>query len=780
MSQQVQNSTPSGPRNSGPSQSLQKSIPPSPINPPASAPKSAATVFESSRQSAENQLRSPSPIRTETSDSSSRASNAQHGSSVGDKLALSTDLSPKLENERPLPNSAHLRPATQTSKPVAFPRPVLETRDSQFGSLRAPLPLRMQAQEPSPAGADKPTSAVDAQKTEENAVTVENGIKPAEIADTSAETVEADTSIHIEPMRPSSPLSDLPHSQPPPEQADEEPAPMVMEDPPTADMGEESDFEKTLQSIIEHENSSEMDIADVTDVVEDSQFKEPKELPLQVQPRDDAADAFAYPEEMLAQHMILEPFLLEEMAKQDERRGIKIFRLREEYKELDQEWKVHCSRLEKIRDRQKRRQQAAAPPLTPAIDASGLPFVAAPATPSILAPSGRMNRRNAAASLGYGDAVRSEAEFLEILARLEDADMADPNLRAMRTTATIPDMAIDESEKELLVSHTFDDENGLVKDPFEHYGLNKAPDNWTEEEIAIFCRRYATHPKQFGKIAAALPNKTTPQCVLFYYRSKKKIDFRALVDKRSRDGKRKKGKKGEVEEEAPGVKKGPSLLGNLKRSRIQEDDDDEEDEEPQTPGSAIARESAVLSTAKALTRQLHDITGHDAAAHLISDLRGPTGPPTRMPVSRQPSANKKAARFLSPPPPSDTGLDSAMPASDGAIAAAEVLGVLAGALEPSVYAPRLPSAAAKQKKRKPSMSDPLADGHSGDEGTPRPSGSNKRARGPTSSYWSVADKNEFLRLLGVHGKNWSAIASGIESKTAVQCKNVSVLLRMMV
>ena len=518
---------------------------------------------------------------------------------VEEKLQM-TDSSPKLENERPLTNGAYPQPAPQKQVP---PRTTVEARENQAETLRAPPPRRTATQDllvsGTPAGS---TSNAETSKPEvEASAQVEVKVEEAKIAELPIETVDAEVSMDVDPVRPSSPLSDLPHSQPPAavetemdviptqEAAEivQQPAAVRGDDAGEASLLDQSDFDKTLQSIIEHGESSEMDYGDVTDIIEDNRYKVPMELPLPVEPRDPAVDVFTFPEDMLEQHAILEPFILKEMQERDERRGIKIFKLRQEYKELNVEWQVHCARLEKIRDRQNRRHQAAAPPLTPAIDASGLPFVAAPATPSILAPSGRTNRRNAAASLGYGDAARSEAEFLEILARLEDADMADPNLRAMRTTATVPDVLIDKGERDLLSLQTYSDENGLVKDPFEHYGINKVPDNWTEEEIAIFCRRYATHPKQFGKIAAALPNKTTPQCVLFYYRSKKKIDFRALVDKRSRDGKRKKGKKGEAEEEAPGggAKKGPSLLGNLKRSRVDDEEDDEDDDEPQTPGS---------------------------------------------------------------------------------------------------------------------------------------------------------------------------------------------------
>ena len=48
-------------------------------------------------------------------------------------------------------------------------------------------------------------------------------------------------------------------------------------------------------------------------------------------------------------------------------------------------------------------------------------------------------------------------------------------------------------------------------------------DVWTEEEVQIFCKRFSQHPKQFGKIAADLPEKSTAQAVLFYYRMKNTI-----------------------------------------------------------------------------------------------------------------------------------------------------------------------------------------------------------------------------------------------------------------
>lgn len=518
------------------------------------------------------------------------------------------------------------------------------------------------------------------------------------------------------------------------------------------------EFAKSLLSFIETTDPDEEDASvDLSTILEDNKLKAPISLPLAVNMPEDGQDPFGINQILLSNHNILDCWLQDNMAARDKRRGEKIFRLRQRYKELDAEWHVHCHRLEKLRERQKSRQNIPIAPPTPSVDSTGISIV--PTTPSLLAPSGRSNRRSATSSIGYGDAVRSEAEFLEILASLEDADMRDPNLRAMRTTATVPDQIIDESEYTL---QQYEDNNGLVTDPFEHYTINKSPDSWTEEEIAIFCRRYALYPKQFGKIAAALPDKSTNQCVLFYYRSKKKIDFRALVDRKNRDGRRKRAKGEKGDGSGAAGKKGPSLLNNIERARGGEVED-EDDDEPQTPGSAMAQESTVLSTARALTQQINGTT--DGLGRSEAGKRPPAG---------RSASNKKAARFMSPSA-ERSATDDGVPPSDGVLAAAEALGFLSNIPTEDPDDPNSRPNSAKQKKRKPSMSDSIMNTSFGDDGTPRPINSAKRSRPHSSSYWSVADKNEFMRLLSLHGKNYVAISKGIQSKTAVQCKNVSNL-----
>ncbi|ORE10190.1 hypothetical protein BCV72DRAFT_221945 [Rhizopus microsporus var. microsporus] len=131
------------------------------------------------------------------------------------------------------------------------------------------------------------------------------------------------------------------------------------------------------------------------------------------------------------------------------------------------------------------------------------------------------------------DAARSEAELLEIIQSLESAEMRNPESRAKKTTATIPPMILDVRER----MRTFDDRSGLVEDPLTYY--HTGPDTgdiWNQQEVTTFMESYMMYPKQFERISRAIGTKTATQCVLFYYRKKKKIDFKALM-KKGRRGK---------------------------------------------------------------------------------------------------------------------------------------------------------------------------------------------------------------------------------------------------
>lgn len=214
-------------------------------------------------------------------------------------------------------------------------------------------------------------------------------------------------------------------------------------------------------------------------------------------------------------------------------------RLRREYKRLYQGWKKRNLDLDRIREQQqqqsstgnsRRRGDEESDDCVDGVSFSSSNDVLRFGTDDKSSSGNNNNTNKNSKSNGpwTSDAVRSEAELLEIIQSLESADMRNPELRAAKTTATIPAMILDIKER----MRTFDDRSGLVTDPLTYYHTGvDTEDHWTQQEMAAFMESYMQYPKQFEKIAAAVKSKTAPQCVLFYYRKKQKIDFKALVSK---------------------------------------------------------------------------------------------------------------------------------------------------------------------------------------------------------------------------------------------------------
>ena len=209
--------------------------------------------------------------------------------------------------------------------------------------------------------------------------------------------------------------------------------------------------------------------------------------------------------------------------------AIRVARLAVEYRTLEAEWRMHTELLEA-----QMRERGTPPPLlmpppqpadtiaTPGL--SGLP----PTPGDDGLGGGRASRRRG------GDAVQTEAAYLEILQHLEDEAARDPNVRAKKTTAVVPDMLPPDQRIR------YDDENDLVHDPLAFYdfaGVNEPI--WTDAERATFVKRYLVYPKQFGRIAEGLPTKTPEQCVIFYYRTKKEVDYKGMLAKKTGLGKKK-------------------------------------------------------------------------------------------------------------------------------------------------------------------------------------------------------------------------------------------------
>lgn len=311
-------------------------------------------------------------------------------------------------------------------------------------------------------------------------------------------------------------------------------------------------------------------------------------------------------------------------------RQAKTAALRAEYRRLHTAWVAYCAHLDRVYERREAQRRAPAAGAHDDELASSAPAALATPLPS------RTSRRGAG---GFGDAVRSEAEFLEILASLESAEMQDPVARAARTAASVPDMDVRVPGDAALV----DGDNGFVADFGRFYFSSFDPDVWSAEERAAFTKRYALYPKQFGRIARGLPHKTMQQCVVYYYLHKHLpgYDFKALSTK-SRERKRKARR--------PKKAKGSALMADIAAgSRKEHDADDADDAKPRadddrpktgakrarppkkapTPGADDAQAPA---DAQADAERARDL----AAAEALEALAGLAAPP--------PAPKKKAAR----------------------------------------------------------------------------------------------------------------------------------------
>ncbi|KAG0021069.1 hypothetical protein BGZ82_011419, partial [Podila clonocystis] len=237
-----------------------------------------------------------------------------------------------------------------------------------------------------------------------------------------------------------------------------------------------------------------------------------------------SVEDYPFYQENINRHSRLRGAMLKNMVAKAVALDEKELNLKREYK---QHWEVWTKKVEKLEKQKEKMSSAPAPTNTREEDQVGETSVFT-----------TRNRRGAYTS----DAVRSEAELLEIIQSLENADMRNPDVRASRTAATVPPMILDPYVREHV--HYYD-YNHLVTDPAKYYRLGPVTDVWSETEREIFIKRYLNYPKQFGKIAAGIEGKTASQCVLFYYREKKKIGFKDMLSNRGRKRKNNGGKRKE-------------------------------------------------------------------------------------------------------------------------------------------------------------------------------------------------------------------------------------------
>lgn len=207
--------------------------------------------------------------------------------------------------------------------------------------------------------------------------------------------------------------------------------------------------------------------------------------------------------------------LVQQIAHIKHSEALRVRRLRAEWERLDRSWQEQRTRVEAENEE-----------LGKIVEE--MDKVNKPAPAVVEKPGSRKTRRGgydpAQDALGIHD--NDPAALARVLQQLRQADEADPNQRALKTEAVIPDM---DSPHERWRS---EDNTSLVADPLAFYA-DSFDTPWSEQEEVEFRRLYAKHPKQFGVIAAGLKGRSPGECVRHYYMVKKVWGFKEGAQRRA-------------------------------------------------------------------------------------------------------------------------------------------------------------------------------------------------------------------------------------------------------
>ncbi|XP_078336139.1 uncharacterized protein LOC111132990 isoform X2 [Crassostrea virginica] len=122
--------------------------------------------------------------------------------------------------------------------------------------------------------------------------------------------------------------------------------------------------------------------------------------------------------------------------------------------------------------------------------------------------------------------ARSEAELEQIMDGLHEQEEED---KKMRSYAVVPPMMLDARQRKLRYTNN----NGRVEDPMAEYEDRKFINVWTPQEKNIFKEKYLQHPKNFSYIAQFLERKSVADCVQYYYQTKKTENYKQLLRKQT-------------------------------------------------------------------------------------------------------------------------------------------------------------------------------------------------------------------------------------------------------
>ncbi|CAH2064323.1 unnamed protein product [Thlaspi arvense] len=124
------------------------------------------------------------------------------------------------------------------------------------------------------------------------------------------------------------------------------------------------------------------------------------------------------------------------------------------------------------------------------------------------------------------DSVASTTELVSYMEKL----LQSTRLKPFRDILRMPAMILDEKER---VKSRFISSNGLIEDPCDVEKERTMINPWTSEEKETFLNMLAMHGKDFKKIATYLTQKTTADCIDYYYKNHKSDCFGKIKKQRA-------------------------------------------------------------------------------------------------------------------------------------------------------------------------------------------------------------------------------------------------------
>lgn len=425
--------------------------------------------------------------------------------------------------------------------------------------------------------------------------------------------------------------------------------------------------------------------------------------------------------------------------------------LRQEYAALYKPWRLMVQEL----DNRKREEKTVTP----------VPTSPAPATSPIVTSAPLIEGRRPGKFSSELDIQRILRES-ELIAK-EAAEKKEREAKAKTDTekeAKIPNM-LDEFEAEAGV---FKDTNQFVdaKLALGVFAFVPPVDDFTSEEQKTFTENFLAYPKKWGKIAEALPGRDYKQCIEHYYLTKEEARYKVKLNRRwSKKGRR----AGRAPQSRP---KSNALMSDLGvHPEMYEGD------EPDAPAIAVTDtgrpkraaaptfgDNAVETDPTPAPTPGRRAVAAKGEVNLESSVERPAPKRTKTAQPREKGQKRgKAPLLAAAPGPSpqkseregsrgksrEPKIEDEQKAKDLEVASS-LASLLVGPVTPQI----------SQSENWFAQAQPLV-GHSE---TVRQQQQQKPAS-QTSSYWSVPEQTDFIKLLAHFGTDWPAIANWMKSKT---------------